>query len=200
MNDRVILNQAPAHGWGAKFPVSFPGVEKVDWVTPEGSPTASDDEGDVSTSNSASAEPLQWTPDQYSALNTEQGDFRLLQVEPQASFQDSVRCSLYKSRLDNCPPYFALSYVWGERANPMRISLNGRTSTVTGNLWTALQHFQSTSRPVTRNLWTALRHFRSTSGPVTLWVDALCINQDDAVEKSQQVRQMRRIYSGAKKT
>jgi hypothetical protein len=32
---------------------------------------------------------------------------------------------------------------------------------------------------------------------VLLWVDALCINQGDPVERSQQVRQMRQIYSRA---
>ncbi|KAF2732509.1 HET-domain-containing protein [Polyplosphaeria fusca] len=33
----------------------------------------------------------------------------------------------------------------------------------------------------------------------TLWIDALCINQDDIVERGHQVRLMREIYSKAQK-
>ncbi|KAG6355898.1 hypothetical protein INS49_015282 [Diaporthe citri] len=41
----------------------------------------------------------------------------------------------------------------------------------------------------------AMRHLRRPSVERTLWVDALCINQRDPVERSQQVRLMRDIYA-----
>jgi hypothetical protein len=55
---------------------------------------------------------------------------------------------------------------------------------------------------VTPNLASALKAFRrdESSGkhPRTLWVDAVCINQNDIQEKNQQVAQMQEIYAGAK--
>ncbi|TQN69909.1 Heterokaryon incompatibility protein 6, OR allele, partial [Colletotrichum shisoi] len=42
----------------------------------------------------------------------------------------------------------------------------------------------------------ALRHLRGAEG-VHVWIDQLCINQDDNTEKVHQVRMMRHIYSAA---
>ncbi|OBT93614.2 hypothetical protein VE01_08081 [Pseudogymnoascus verrucosus] len=50
---------------------------------------------------------------------------------------------------------------------------------------------------VTENLENALRHVRLPDKTITLWVDALCINQSDELEKSEQVGQMHEIYSRA---
>ncbi|PMD45794.1 hypothetical protein L207DRAFT_419184 [Hyaloscypha variabilis F] len=41
-----------------------------------------------------------------------------------------------------------------------------------------------------------LRHLRKPHKSRCLWIDALCINQKDDVEKSEQVRRMRDTYSG----
>lgn len=50
--------------------------------------------------------------------------------------------------------------------------------------------------PVTTNLEAALRELRSQTA-VTLWVDALCINQDDPVKRALQVMRMGIIYAKA---
>lgn len=50
---------------------------------------------------------------------------------------------------------------------------------------------------VTLNLEAALRHIRKSSHAITLWVDAICINQNDVAEKNHQVEMMREIFSGA---
>jgi hypothetical protein len=47
---------------------------------------------------------------------------------------------------------------------------------------------------VTMNLEAALRHLRLQDKPLTLWIDALCIDQSDEIEKSEQLEQMRQIY------
>lgn len=52
---------------------------------------------------------------------------------------------------------------------------------------------------VTKNAYLALRDLRCEEQDQVLWVDALCINQDDKVEQGQQVQQMRSIYSRAKR-
>ncbi|KAI1593343.1 heterokaryon incompatibility protein, partial [Pyrenophora tritici-repentis] len=50
---------------------------------------------------------------------------------------------------------------------------------------------------VTKSLEVALSHLTPEDKPLTLWIDALCIDQDDEVEKTEQVQQMQQIYSKA---
>jgi hypothetical protein len=47
------------------------------------------------------------------------------------------------------------------------------------------------------NLYRALIQLRSTTAPRLLWVDALCIDQDNQEEVGGQVAQMGAIYAGA---
>jgi hypothetical protein len=47
------------------------------------------------------------------------------------------------------------------------------------------------------NLYAALFYLRQPRKKRVLWIDALCINQNDIQERSQQVSLMRRIYMGA---
>jgi len=51
---------------------------------------------------------------------------------------------------------------------------------------------------VTCNLATALVDLRSSTEPRVLWIDALCINQEDMQERSSQVARMANIYRQAK--
>jgi hypothetical protein len=51
---------------------------------------------------------------------------------------------------------------------------------------------------VRENLFRFLRAFRSRYQSQIIWLDAVCINQDDIQERSHQVQSMRQIYSGAK--
>src|SRR5271154_3222751 len=76
--------------------------------------------------------------------------------------------------LNSPPSYVALSYVWGDPARKKDLNIDGKVVRIT------------------ESLDTALRHLRSFGGNITsrpLWIDALCINQDDNDEKSCQVRQ-----------
>jgi Heterokaryon incompatibility protein (HET) len=77
-------------------------------------------------------------------------------------------------------PYIALSYCWGDPSVTLPILLNGCSFQVTVNLHSFLQHF---------------RQSRTVS---VLWIDAICINQGDATERSSMVRRMKSIYEYAK--
>ena len=74
--------------------------------------------------------------------------------------------------------YRALSYRWGYGVM--------KTIRVNGNMI-----------EVTKNLEEALCYIQQDRHPVTLWVDAICINQDDNSEKNEQVQKMREIYERA---
>lgn len=54
--------------------------------------------------------------------------------------------------------------------------------------------------PVTNGLKSALCHLRDETKIVIIWVDALCINQQDNAEKLSQVSSMRYIYSTVRDT
>jgi hypothetical protein len=53
---------------------------------------------------------------------------------------------------------------------------------------------------ITDNLCAALRALRLPDRDRFLWIDAICINQYDGVEKGSQVQMMRDIYAGATRT
>ncbi|RYP30055.1 hypothetical protein DL768_011202 [Monosporascus sp. mg162] len=83
------------------------------------------------------------------------------------------------------PRFNALSYVWGNThaSQPVRIN--------------------SQNLPVTENLGQALRGLRNAYIPeadhLPLWIDALCINQQDEQERNQQVAMMGDIYGRAER-
>lgn len=47
------------------------------------------------------------------------------------------------------------------------------------------------------SLYRALRRLRRQEGPIVLWVDAICINQQDLVEKARSILSMPRIFQRA---
>jgi len=116
---------------------------------------------------------------QYRPLDNTRREIRLLLLPPGDIF--SYSCSLTHVSMDDDPEYEALSYVWGSEANPKIISLNGGHMSITRNLAEALDHLSISDRPR------------------KLWVDALCINQKDCSEKSQQIQKMKDIYARAKR-
>ncbi|KAF1810877.1 HET-domain-containing protein [Eremomyces bilateralis CBS 781.70] len=78
------------------------------------------------------------------------------------------------------PSYDAISYAWGDPNDTVEIICD--------------------SKPVqiTNNLADALRVFRDPGNKKLLWVDALCIDQNNDLEKGDQVKRMGSVYSNAK--
>jgi hypothetical protein len=116
------------------------------------------------------------TPYSAHALRHCNKEIRILQLQP-GCWTNRISCNLKIVSLeDKQLEYEALSYVWGSRANPVEISVEGHIV------------------PVTKNLFTVLRRLRRATEVRTLWVDALCINQSDDREKAEQVTIMASIY------
>jgi hypothetical protein len=97
-------------------------------------------------------------------------------------------------RIDDHPPYIALSYTWGNPNDTLPILCDGRVISVTRNLREALWRFREDRRRMVR----LKSSIKSRGQLLHFWVDAICINQTDNKEKSHQVALMAKIYQRAR--
>lgn len=93
--------------------------------------------------------------------------------------------------IKNAADYEALSYTWGSP------SLSETLVVHSGLLSDA--NPQPSILRIRPNLSEALRYLRLRDEVRVVWVDALCINQDDLEEREHQVARMANIYSRARK-
>ncbi|KAI0435609.1 HET-domain-containing protein [Xylaria telfairii] len=125
----------------------------------------------------------------YQPLESANKSIRILELLP-GVFESDLRGILRTVALDDKPSYEALSYTWGARAEGGTLKIRQKTK------WMS----RSNEIPVTDNLFRALRRLRYLFKPRVLWVDAVCINQDNMDERSAQVALMAEIYSNADST
>lgn len=111
----------------------------------------------------------------YQPLDVEKNETRLVTILA-GTFEEELQITLKAVSLDDDPEYEALSYVWGDPSVTKAIKLDGIS-------------FQ-----VTENLESALRHLRHPSKDRVFWIDAICINQRDILERNTQVPLMSTIY------
>ena len=83
------------------------------------------------------------------------------------------------------PKYDAISYTWGDDTSTTSVLCNGESLKIRTNLFNALP-FIYDSRPEPRTR--------------PLWVDAICLNQDDNLEKAIHVPRMGEVYENATRT
>ncbi|KAL8669116.1 MAG: hypothetical protein Q9168_006281 [Polycauliona sp. 1 TL-2023] len=158
-------------------------------------PTSSDVEGRDTDENFASGETIDLTdhdisPDRLPLPSDKH--IRLVQISaPQTGTeQTAANLRFVHVRSDKAPAYKALSYTWG----PPTSSASHIPDTPP-----VIRSNQQECRHITPNLEACLKELVILS-PGLWWIDALCINQDDPVEKSQQVGNMRNIYAQAEET
>ncbi|KAI1802437.1 heterokaryon incompatibility protein-domain-containing protein [Daldinia bambusicola] len=106
---------------------------------------------------------------------------RILHILP-GSGGSPIECLLEVRDLSTEGIDEALSYVCGKSQALKSINVDGRRFEVTDNLFTIIVSLRD-------------QHIKRS-----IWIDAICINQSDSDEKVHQVRLMRDIYTGAKKT
>ena len=85
--------------------------------------------------------------------------------------------------------YCALSYTWGDPVFSQQVILNGQQFKITQNLYNALR------RLTNRHEWKP----RLVAKGDLLWIDAICIDQNNKAERAQQVRLMTKLYERAEK-
>ncbi|PVH73001.1 hypothetical protein DL98DRAFT_366154, partial [Cadophora sp. DSE1049] len=120
----------------------------------------------------------------YKPLDFDTYEIRLLQLQ-WGSDEEEISCALEYASLIDPGPYIALSYCWGDLKKTRLMNIGDVEFNATENLVHALQAVRK------------LRRQTGKEGFSRLWVDAVCINQKDAQERSHQVRNMRQIYSRA---
>jgi hypothetical protein len=110
------------------------------------------------------------------------GQVRILTVQP-GSHLDPISCTMREIKTKNAPSYDAVSYCWTHGVDLFPITVNG------------FDDFR-----VPANLIACLRRVRNIESERHVWIDAICINQGDETEKSEQVQQMPKIYGNGWQT
>ncbi|KAJ4395057.1 hypothetical protein N0V85_006692 [Neurospora sp. IMI 360204] len=136
----------------------------------------------------------------YQPLQSNKHIIRVLHIEPPTSPSSQsgqvIAGSVFQVELmsDNSSShaYSAVSYEWGlppkDESKSTTILLGGHTVRVRENLYNALRRIRDVHFKINSN----------AESPLLLWVDAVCINQDDDVEKGHQVQMMGQIYATAR--
>ncbi|KAJ4376509.1 hypothetical protein N0V86_006621 [Didymella sp. IMI 355093] len=122
----------------------------------------------------------------YRPLLAAENSIRLLQILPGAPDTD-IQCQIidYTIRNEQVSGLFeALSYVWGDAADRRPIYVS--------------DHVTSGRLDITSNLYVALQHLRDPALPRLMWIDAVCIDQENLAERASQVNSMANIYSYAR--
>ncbi|KAI0517598.1 HET-domain-containing protein [Xylaria bambusicola] len=114
---------------------------------------------------------------QYQPLN--KGEIRLLVLKQSPLYPSVIQAKIVHQPIYPPPDYEAVSYCWGSPESTKEILVDGCRF------------------PVTKAAFDLLLARRSVWKDRTLWIDAICINQKDMQEKTEQVHLMRDIYHRA---
>ncbi|KAH8885373.1 HET-domain-containing protein [Thozetella sp. PMI_491] len=131
-------------------------------------------------------------PDHWEVDETEDGRFLFECYSTQTTYWDHPSAdfdhSLYAplEPLIYEPAYEALSYTWGSPSPCKAIFARQSSAADSPKSFSTFK--------IGENLYHALKHLRYDDKKRTMWIDAICINQADDNERSQQVRRMSKIY------
>jgi hypothetical protein len=128
----------------------------------------------------------------YRGLELSQTQMRLLHISEsttESSIEDTINCSLVRVDINACPPYRALSYTWASPpsavsrpADPKFILINGAPLGIGDNLWEFLRLVSRGELPFANK---------------PIWVDQICIDQENELEKNQQVAHIGSVFAQA---
>lgn len=127
----------------------------------------------------------------YPNSNNSTNMFRILRLSKGQGNQP-LHGFLIPASLDSQPTYHAVSYTWTDGDEPSKSAdrqLHRLRPIFIGHKWKRFW--------ISKNCEAMLQRFRKPSDHIALWVDAICINQDDPDERVHQVATMREIYTKA---
>ncbi|KAJ4360993.1 uncharacterized protein N0V89_001562 [Didymosphaeria variabile] len=116
----------------------------------------------------------------HDPLDHTKPSIRLIELQPHLSEDGLAQCALSHATIDG--EYTCLSYMWGPKSPTAVILVNGKEFRVRQNLFDFLK------------MATARKSFRRK----VFWIDAVCIDQENRLERQHQVLQMGDIYAQAK--
>lgn len=124
----------------------------------------------------------------YDKIQSQGQTIRLLKLIAGIPSNPTIDCELVETRLGSSKPikYEALSWCWGTSKEEGYIRIRGKRG-------------KAYAKKAKRDLVKALLALRSERWDRYLWIDAVCINQEDMDEKNQQVQMMAEIYGNAKR-
>ncbi|KAF5233963.1 hypothetical protein FANTH_12360 [Fusarium anthophilum] len=102
---------------------------------------------------------------------------RILDVSFDGEHSEPI-CNFRVVPLENPPEYTAISYCWDNSTDIARIKFHN-----------------GDSLPLSQTLVDLFNSLKKKSSKFTVWIDAICINQEDTTEKEFQVPLMGKIYS-----
>lgn len=114
----------------------------------------------------------------YQQLPLAPGTIRVIDIDRATDITAPLSGTLRVTRLKDCPDFTALSYVRG----------NGSTASIYCN---------GCAFAITSNCEEALISLRSIEEDVCIWVDVVCVNQEDDAEKDGHIPMMGEIYTWA---
>ena len=126
-------------------------------------------------------EPLPSNPYKYQPIPTKR-QIRLIELYPENQ-SATLHCHIFLASVDKIPEYEAVSYAWGDPEHTACIECNSNQKQLY----------------MLYNLGVALQDLRRKDEPRILWVDAICTNQNNVVERGEQVQMMRKIYRNAQR-
>lgn len=129
---------------------------------------------------------MEKVPYQYQPLQNN-NTIRILVLYP-GQQNDPLRGTLKVVPIDAAGSYEAVSYVWADPMLP-----NSKYEII-------FRDSEDNERILALrggSIYAALNHMRLSDRPRRVWADQCCINQDNPVERSQQVQFMNRIYRDA---
>ncbi|OWY51320.1 hypothetical protein AALT_g4606 [Alternaria alternata] len=110
-------------------------------------------------------------------LDTSMDEIRLLKLCRET--KGSVHCEVKVFPLERAPEYIALSYRWGPPSPLHNLYIEGKTLKIRDILNSCLLELREDLEA-----W--------------LWIDQICVAQEDSLERNHQVGMMSRIYSNSK--
>ena len=120
----------------------------------------------------------------YSPIDKEVSEIQLMTLLP-GTFGSRICLPIDSTVLseNSVPEYEALSYAWGSAKRSANIDV--------------VEAGGESALAVTRNLAEALQYLRYKDRPRVLWIDAICVDQNNISERGHQVVRMAKIYPQA---